>query len=115
MTQFVEALSINGGDDVGGYTTWAALFETPEAANDAFEFIAAEHDSRDGWDLADTRTDPGLGEESATWTGQQYDFVPSARTILWREGNLLLAVVGWAAWDADDVRALADAMASRAD
>jgi len=113
-TAFVDALAITGGDDVGGYTTWTALFETPEAANDAFEFIAAEHDSPEGRDLADTRTDPGLGEQSATWTGQQYDFV-SAQTIFWREGNLLLAVVGFAEWDADDVRALADAMASRAD
>ena len=113
-TAFVDALSITGGDDVGGYTTWAALFETPGAAHDAFAFIAAEHDSPDGWDLADTRTDPGLGDESATWTGQQYDF-DSARTIFWRQGNLLLAVVGFADWDPDDVSALAQAMADRAD
>ena len=113
-TAFVDALSIGGGDDVGGYTTWTALFETPEAASDAFEFIAAEHDSPDGWDLADTRTDPGLGEQSAAWTGQQYDFVPSARTIFWREGNLLLAVVGFADWDAEQVRMIADQMADRA-
>jgi hypothetical protein len=112
-TAFVDALSITGGDDAGGYTTWTALFETPEAANDAFEFIAAEHDSPDGWDLADTRTDPGLGEESASWIGQQYDFVPSAQTIFWREGNLLLAVVGFADWDAEEVRMI-DQMADRA-
>jgi len=47
-TAFVDALAITGGDDVGGYTTWAALFETPEAANDAFELVATEHDSPDG-------------------------------------------------------------------
>lgn len=113
-TAFVDALSISGGDDVGGYLTWTALFETPEAAHDAFDFIAAEHDSPDGWGLADTRTDPGLGDESATWTGQQYDFVPSARTIFWRQGNLLLAAVGFADWDADELQALAGAMARRA-
>ena len=113
-TAFVDALSITGGDDVGAYLTWAALFETPEAASEAFDFVATEHDSPDGWGLAGTRTDPGLGDESATWTGQQYDLVPSARTIFWREGNVLLAVVGFADWNADDVRALADAMANRA-
>ena len=115
MTAFVDALSVTGGDDVGGYMTWAALFETPEAAGEAFDLVATEHDSPDGWGLASTRTDPGLGDESATWTGQQYDLVPSARTIFWREGNLLLAVVGFAEWNAGDVRALADAMADRAE
>ena len=114
-SEFVDALSVTGGDDVGGYTTWTALFETPEAAEAAFDFIVTEHDSPQGWDLADTRTDPGLGDESAAWTGQQYDLVPSARTIFWREGNLLLAVVGFADWDADVVRDLANEMASRAD
>ena len=111
---FVDGLSITGGDDVGAYLTWAALFETPEAAIEAFDFVATEHDSPDGWGLADTRTDPGLGDESATWTGQQYDLVPSARTIFWREGNLLLAVVGFADWDADDLLGIANAMADRA-
>jgi hypothetical protein len=57
---------------------------------------------------------PGLGDESATWTGQQYDFVPSARTIFWRQGNLLLAAVGFADWDADVLRGIANAMADRA-
>ena len=114
MAAFVDALSITGGDDVGGYTTWAALFETPEAAGEAFDFVATEHDSPDGWGLADTRTDPGLGDESAAWTGQQYDFVPSARTIFWRQGNLLLAAVGFADWDANDLLDIANAMADRA-
>ena len=115
MTAFVDALSVTGGDDVGGYMTWAALFETPEAAGEAFDLVATEHDSPDGWGLASTRTDPGLGDESATWTGQQYDLVPSARTIFWCVGNLLLAVVGFADWNAGDVRGLADAMADRAE
>ena len=113
-TAFVDALSIIGGDDIGGYLTWTAVFETPEAAETAFDFIASEHDSPQGWDLADARTDPGLGDESAAWTGQQYDFVPSARTIFWREGNLLLAAVGFADWDAEVLRDLANEMAGRA-
>jgi hypothetical protein len=112
---FVDALSVTGGDEVGGYQTWTALFETPEAAEAAFDFIVTEHDSPEGWNLAAVKTDPGLGDESAAWTGQQYDFTPNARTIFWREGNLLLAVVGFADWDAETVTALANQMADRVD
>lgn len=67
----------------------------------------------EGWDLAESREDPNLGEEGAMWTGQQYDLL-SARTIMWRQGNLLLAAVGWGDWEPEEVRLIADQMADRA-
>lgn len=112
-THFVDALSVELGTSTGGFTTWAAVFETAEDAQEAFDFIAAEHDSAEGWGLADVREDPGYGDESASWTGQQYD-MQSAQTIFWREGNVLLAAVGWADWTPEEVRSIATEMAERA-
>jgi hypothetical protein len=112
-THFVDALRIDLSGSTGGFTTWAALFETPEAAAEAFAFLVTEHESPEGWDLAASRRDPGLGEESAMWTGQQYDMT-SAGTIMWRQGNLILAAVGWADWNSEEVRMIADLMANRA-
>jgi hypothetical protein len=47
------------------------------------------------------------------WTGQQYDMT-SAGTIMWRQGNLVLAAVGWADWNSEEVRLIAGLMANRA-
>jgi hypothetical protein len=112
-THFVDALRVDLSGSIGGFTTWAALFQTPEAAAEAYAFLVTEHESPDGWDLANRREDPGLGDEGAMWTGQQYDF-DSARTIMWRQGNLVLAAVGWADWEPEEVRMIADQMANRA-
>lgn len=112
-THFVDALSAELGTSTGGFTSWTAVFETAEDAHEAFDFIAAEHDSANGWGLADAREDPGIGDESASWTGQQYDMA-SARTIFWRQENLLLAAVGWADWTPEEVGAIATEMAERA-
>ena len=112
-THFVDALSVELGTSIGGFTTWSALFESAEAAQQAYDFLVAEHESPEGWGLAGSREDPELGEASAMWTGQQYDMI-SARTILWRQGNLLLAAVGWADWEPEEVRIIADQMADRA-
>lgn len=112
-TGFVDALSVELGTSTGGFTTWSALFESGEDAQRAYDFLVTEHDSPDGWGLAGSREEPGLGEESSMWTGQQYD-MNSARTILWRQGNLLLAAVGWADWEPEEVRMIADRMADRA-
>jgi hypothetical protein len=111
-TGFLDALSVELGTSMGGFTTWAALFDSADAAQQAYDFLVTEHESPDGWGLADSREDPGLGEESAMWTGQQYDML-SARTIMWRQGNLLLAAVGWADWEPEEVRMIADQMADR--
>jgi hypothetical protein len=112
-THFVDALSVDLSGSIGGFTTWAALFETPEAAAEAYAFLVTEHESSEGWGLAASREDPNLGEESALWSGQQYGMV-RARTIMWRQGNLVLAAVGWADWEAEEVRMIADQMADRA-
>lgn len=113
QTDFVDARSVELGTSIGGFTTWSALFESAEAAEEAYDFLVTEHESPEGWGLATSREDPELGEESAMWTGQQYDMA-SARTILWRQGNLLLAAVAWADWEPDEVRLIADEMADRA-
>lgn len=113
-THFLDALSVELGTSNGGFTTWSAVFDSAEAAEEAYDFLVTEHESPEGWDLAASREDPELGEESAMWTGQQYDMA-SARTILWRQGNLLLAAVGWADWEPDEVRLIADQMADRAE
>lgn len=112
-TGFVDALSVELGTSMGGFTTWSALFESADAAQQAYEFLVTEHESPEGWGLAGSREDPELGEESVMWTGRQYDMT-SARTILWRQGNLLLAAVGWADWEPEEVRLIADQMAGRA-
>lgn len=113
-SEFVDAIhtELDFGDE--GYATWAALFETQEAAMQAFDFLVEEHESADGWDLEGTTPVPPLGDESVVWTGQQYNF-ESAQTLFWRQGNLLLAVVGWFDWTEDGVREIADDMADRAD
>ena len=113
QSDFVDARSVELGTSIGGFTSWSALFESAEAAEEAYDFLVNEHESPDGWGLAASREDPNLGEESAMWTGQQYD-MDSARTILWRQGSLLLAAVGWADWEPEEVRLIADEMANRA-
>ncbi|MDQ2674752.1 MAG: hypothetical protein M3Y40_08855, partial [Chloroflexota bacterium] len=101
--------------DIGGsgYATWGVVFETEDAAREAFDFLVEEHESPDGWNLEGSLPQPAIGEESREWTGQQYDF-ESARTLFWRQGNLLLAVIGWLDWTEDEIRHLAEAMIQRA-
>lgn len=112
-SEFVDAINTELDFDGEGYATWAALFETEAAAQQAFDFLVEEHESADGWGLEGTIPDRPLGDESVAWTGQQYDF-ESAQTVFWRQGNLLLAVVGWSEWTEDRVRDIADDMADRA-
>jgi len=112
-SEFLDAINTEFTIGGRGYTTWGAVFESEEAAARAFDFLVVEHESPDGWSLEGTLPDPPLGDESVVWTGQQYDF-ESARTLFWRENNLLLAVVGWLNWDGDELRGLADEMTDRA-
>lgn len=109
----VEAITSELDIDGRGYATWGAVFETENAAMEAFDFLVGEHESADGWNLVGSVPEPPLGEESRTWTGQQYDF-ESARTLFWRQDNLLLAVIGWLDWTDQEIRDLADGMVHRA-
>jgi hypothetical protein len=113
-TGFIDALLTEVSSPQGGYVTWAAVFETEEDAERAFDYIVDAHEAPEGWGLGGSALDPALGDEGKDWTGQQYDF-ERARTIFWRENNLLLAAVGWIDWDADYLRSISNTMDARAD
>jgi hypothetical protein len=92
-TAFVDALMTNlDTTETGGYVSWGALFETAADAEVAFDFIANEHGSA-GWGMARSSEDPGLGDESVTFTGAAYNIFETNITHLWRVGNLVLAAV----------------------
>jgi len=112
-TGFVDALNTELTAPTGLYGTWAAVFETEEDAQRAFEFIANEHESPDGWGLQASIPDSELGDESRVYTGPMYEF-ESAQTIFWRKGNLLLAAIGVVDWDFGYLRSIADGMDARA-
>jgi hypothetical protein len=78
--------------ETGGYVSWGALFETAADAEVAFDFVVNEHGSA-GWGMTRSSTDPGLGEESVTFTGAAYDIFETNIVHLWRVGNLVLAAV----------------------
>ena len=93
-TAFVDALITNlNSTETGGYVSWAALFETAADAEVAFDYFVNEHGSPDGWGMEASAVDPGLGDESATFTGAAYDIFETNITHLWRVGNLVLAAV----------------------
>jgi hypothetical protein len=90
---FVDALMNNlNSTETGGYVSWAALFETAADAEVAFDYVADEHGSV-GWGMARSSVDPGLGDESATYTGAAYDIFETNIVHLWRVNNLVLAAV----------------------
>lgn len=110
---FVDAFSAELGMAEGGYTSWSALFETVEDAQRGFAFLVTEHESPEGWGVDRSASPPTLGDERVMWTGSMYDMI-EARTIMWREGTLLLAAVGWADWTEEDLEEIAEGMADRA-
>jgi hypothetical protein len=78
--------------ETGGYVTWSALFETAADAEVAFDYVADEHGAA-GWEMARSSVDPGLGDESASYTGAAYDIFETNIVHLWRVNNLVLAAV----------------------
>jgi hypothetical protein len=115
---FVESLAnyFDGpgtADAYEGYVSWSALFETAGDADLAFDFLVTEHESAEGWGLQPSTADPGLGDESVSYTGPAYDW-DNAHVIVWRADNLLLAAVGVGAFDVEVVRSMAEAMTDRA-
>jgi hypothetical protein len=92
-TAFIDALMTNlDSTETGGYVSWGALFETAAGAEVAFDFIASQHGSA-GWGMARSSVDPGLGDESVTFTGAAYDLFETNIVHLWRVENLVLAAV----------------------
>jgi hypothetical protein len=111
---FVDALTTRIAHTMtGGYTSWSALFTTPEDARDAFEFIAAQHESDTGWGLEPQ--DPGveLGEDQVQYTGP-YGPWDTARLYFWRDGNVLLAAIGVGDFHEDVLQSIAEGMDDRA-
>lgn len=93
QTAFIDALMTNlDSTETGGYVSWGALFETAADAKVAFDVIGSQHGSA-GWGMARSSVDPGLGDESVTFTGAAYDIFETNITHLWRAGNLVLAAV----------------------
>jgi hypothetical protein len=119
QTAFVDALMTNlNSTETGGYVSWAALFETAADAEVAFDFVANEHGSA-GWEMTRSSVNPGLGDESVTYTGAAYDIFETNIVHLWRVGNLVLAAVAVgdvAVGDAnaDQLLSLAELMDERA-
>jgi hypothetical protein len=93
QTAFVGALMTNmNSTETGGYVTWSALFETAADAEVAFDYVADEHGAA-GWRMTRSNVDPGLGDESASFTGAAYDIFETNIVHLWRVNNLVLAAV----------------------
>ena len=110
LTAFVDARMTNlNSTETGGYVSWAALFETAADAETAFEYLVDEHGSA-GWQMTRSSDDPGLGDESASFTGAAYGIFERNGTYLWRVGNLVLAAVGVGDYDDDQLRSLAELM-----
>jgi hypothetical protein len=113
QTAFVDALMTNlNSTETGGYVSWCALFETAADAEVAFDYLVDEHGSA-GWGMARSSVDPGLGDESASFTGAAYDIFETNGVHLWRVDNLVLAAVGVGDFDADQLRSIADLMDGR--
>jgi hypothetical protein len=114
QSAFVDALMTNlNSTETGGYVSWAALFETSADAEVAFDYLVDEH-GETGWGMQRSTVDPGLGDESASFTGAAYDVFERNEVHLWRVGNLVLAAVGVGDFDEDQVRAIAELMDDRA-
>jgi hypothetical protein len=114
QSAFVDALMTNlNSTETGGYVSWAALFETSADAEVAFDFLVDEH-AEAGWGMQRSTVDPGLGDESASFTGAAYDIFERNQVHLWRVDNLVLAAVGVGDFDEDQVRAIAELMDERA-
>lgn len=93
QSAFVDALMTNlNTTETGGYVSYGALFETAAAAEVAYDYLADEHGAV-GWDMTRSSEVPGLGDESATFTGPAYDLFATNIVHLWRVDNLVLAAV----------------------
>lgn len=107
------------GDDAV-FVSWAVVFRTDRAADEAFELYRQDLVSRDGWGL-DTEERIGIGEEAILLSGDTTALMGAGGSesvpmeiYLWRTGNLLMATGGWFDFDPDELRAVAQGMDARA-
>ncbi len=97
----------------GGYITWTALYQAPQAAGAAFEVLISEHEADSGWGMERVGRPP-FGEEGVSLRGPAYGF--DTRLHVWRVGNLLLAAVGLGPeTTAEELRSIAKGMVARAE
>lgn len=75
--------------EVGGYVTWAAVYENEADAAAAFDVLVTEHTSQNGWEMEQVGR-PAHGDEGVTLEGAAYGWDENLLHI-WRDGNLLLA------------------------
>ena len=112
---FVDALTTRIGHTMsGGYTSWSAVFETAGGAQQAFNFIAEQHEAGTGWDLEPLTPDVELADQAVQYTGP-YGPWDTAGIYFWREGNLLLAAIGVGDFEAEVLQSIAQGMDARAD
>lgn len=110
---FVDALMTKlNSTETGGYVSWATLYEAAAGAEVAFDYFVEEHGAA-GWGMERSSVDPGLGDESASFTGAAYDLFETNGVHLWRVDNLVLAAVGVGDYEPDQLRSLADLMNDR--
>ena len=75
--------------EVGGYVSWAALYDSEDDAMRAFEVLVTEHEADWGWSMERVGRPP-YGDEAVTLDGAAYGW-DTNRLHIWRDGNLLLA------------------------
>jgi hypothetical protein len=105
------------GEDVDCMLTWAALYDSDEAAEDAMAAIVDEFESPDSWRIPQGSGESvgDLGDDALLFRGVQDPTGPPLTAIfLWREGTLLMAASGVDGMPIDRIRAIADQMQERA-
>jgi hypothetical protein len=75
--------------EVGGYVSWAALYNSDANAERAFEVLVAEHESEAGWAMERVGRPP-YGDEAVSLNGAAYGW-DTNRLHIWRDGSVLLA------------------------
>jgi hypothetical protein len=75
--------------EVGGYVSWAVLYNSDADAERAFEVLVAEHEADRGWAM-DRVGRPPYGDQGVTLDGAAYGW-DTNRLHIWRDGDLLLA------------------------
>ena len=116
-----QANEFTGPPEGGIYTSWVALFDSPEDAQGALEIYLPDFESADGWGLS-AATLPALGDESHLFSGTTLRLVAGpagtdpvlSQVYIWRVGSLLLAAAGFFDYDATTLQSVALEMNTRA-